>query len=448
VSDDGRTLPPGAPRGPAISLELEGQTVRAFEGEPVAVALYAAGIRLLGRSTKYHRPRGLFCASGHCASCLMRIDGRPNLRACVTPAHAGLRCQRQNAFPDPEVDLLRAADWLFPKGMDHHRLMTGSRLGNELFVKLVRQMGGTGLLPDDPPEELPLATDEVVDVCIVGAGPAGLAAAAALRSEARGARVLVVDDQDRPGGSLLAEPGGLARAAQLAAAAEARGAVLWPRATAIAYYPEDGPARAGAWDGPPGVLAVARPAGLARISARRFLYATGAYDQNLPVPDNDRPGVLAARAVGRLAFRWGVRPGARVVVATPADQAPAFAAYVQRLVAGLEARGVPCTVLAAGTEPGHDVLRGGGLDLDRDALAMAAQPAPASELPRHHRADPGVVRFDPARGGFCVVTDDRGRCGPGVFAAGDVTGYLGPEAAGEAGGRVGAHLAASLAGSA
>jgi sarcosine oxidase, subunit alpha len=444
VADDRRSLPPGAPRGPAIAFDLEGQTVRAFEGEPVAVALFAAGIRLLGRSTKYHRPRGLFCASGHCASCLMRIDGKPNLRACVTPARAGLRCERQNAFPDPEVDLLRAADWLFPEGMDHHRLMTSSRLGNQLFVKLVRQMGGTGLLPDEAPAALPVATDEVVDVCIVGAGPAGLTAATAIAAEAPGARLLVVDDQDRPGGSLLAEPDGLGRGARLAAAAEARGVRRWPLATAIAYYPEDGPARAGTgWDGPPGVLAVARPAGLARISARRFLYTTGAYDQNLPVPDNDRPGVLAARAVGRLAFRWGVRPGARVVVATPADadSAPAFAAYVGRLAAGLEARGVPCTVLAAGLTTTAD-----GLDLDHDLLGMAAQPAPASELPRHHRPDAAVVRFDPAHGGFCVVTDDGGGCGPGVFAAGDVTGYVGPDAAAEAGRRVGLRVAASLAG--
>ena len=79
----------------------------------------------------------------------MRIDGRPNRRACMVPARAGLACERQNAFPSADVDLLAAADWLFPRGMDHHTLMTGSRAGNAMFLKMVREMGGSGTLPAD-----------------------------------------------------------------------------------------------------------------------------------------------------------------------------------------------------------------------------------------------------------------------------------------------------------
>src|SRR5687767_11657190 len=100
MADDLRTLPPAEPRGRPVLVDLEGEPVRGYEGEPLAVALYAAGVRLLGRSPKYHRPRGLFCGSGHCGSCLMRVDGRPNVRACVTPITADQRCERQNAFPD------------------------------------------------------------------------------------------------------------------------------------------------------------------------------------------------------------------------------------------------------------------------------------------------------------------------------------------------------------
>ncbi len=427
--DDLRTLPTAEPRGPVITIELDGQPVRAHEGEPVAVALFAGGIRLLARSPKYHRPRGLFCASGHCASCLMRVDGRPNLRACVVPARPGLRCDRQNAFPDPELDLLRAADWLFPRGMDHHELLTGNRLANELFVKVVRQMGGSGTLPDQPPEDLPPIQDETVDLCIVGAGPAGLAAAAAALQRRPGLAVLLVDDQDRPGGSLLAEPAGGPRAGELAGAAERLGARLWRSATAIGYFAGDRVARP-AVDGPGGLLAVSRPEGLARISARRFLYATGAYDQNLPLPDADRPGVLAARAVGRLAFRWGIRPGRRVVIVQPVDNPPA---YLERLAQGLVERGVEVAMSGAGALP--------RLDLSRDVFAMGALPAPASELPRQHGAR---VSLDLERGGFCVKTSGSGVCLPGVFVAGDVTGYLGPERAAEQGAQVGAAAAESL----
>jgi sarcosine oxidase subunit alpha len=285
-NDDARALPPGQVRGAPLTIDFEGQAIRAFAGESVAVALLAGDIRTLGRSSKYHRPRGAFCFDGHCASCYLRIDGRPNLRACMTPVAPGLRCERQNAFPTADVDLLTAADWLFPGGMDHHTLMTGTRLGNRLFLKLVRQMGGSGTLPDPDTvagaaNAAPAANAEAitVDVCVVGAGPAGLTAARVVAAAPSRPRVLVIDEQAAPGGSLLAEPGGSTRAAALAGAAQAAGARLLAQSTAIAFYPEDlGP------DGKPGVLAVAAPDHLLRVSARRFVYATGAYDQNLPLP--------------------------------------------------------------------------------------------------------------------------------------------------------------------
>jgi sarcosine oxidase subunit alpha len=445
VTADLRDLPAGAGRGAPLTFDLEGEPVRAFEGEPVAVALHAAGVHTLGRSSKYHRPRGVFCLDGHCASCYLRIDGRPNRRACAEPARAGLRCERQNAFPSAEVDVLTAADWLFPEGMDHHTMMTGSRIGNALFLKLVREMGGSGTLPDAP-AAYPAARDELLDACVVGGGPAGLAAARAIAEGAPGARVALYDEQATPGGSLLAQSGGAARAAALAAAAAGAGARLAARSTALAYFPEDvGPS------GAPGVLAVASPDGLRRVSARRFLYATGGYDQNLPFVDNDRPGIVSARACGRLAFHWGVRPvptGARVIVV---DGAPTAAP----LAKGLAAAGVEVEVVdlardrvleARGATRVRGLVVAGPTGrkrrIDGDLVAIATPPAPASELPRQHGA---AVRFEPARGGFVARVDRAyATSAPGVFACGDVTGYLGPEAAAAAGAAAGRALAATL----
>jgi sarcosine oxidase subunit alpha len=445
VTADLRDLPAGAARGAPLTLDLEGDPVRAYEGEPVAVALWAAGVHTLGRSSKYHRPRGVFCLDGHCASCYLRIDGRPNRRACAEPARAGLRCERQNAFPSAEVDFLTAADWLFPEGMDHHTMMTGTRVGNALFLKLVREMGGSGTLPEAP-VDYPPARDEVVDACVVGGGPAGLAAARAIAEAAPGARVALFDEQAAPGGSLLALPGGAARAAALAAAADRAGARLVARATALAYFPEDvGPS------GAPGVLAVATPDGLVRISARRFLYATGGYDQNLPFVDNDRPGVVSARACGRLAFHWGVRPvpaGERVIVVDGASTA-------EPLTAGLRAAGVEVEVVDLSRDRvlearGATRVRGlvvAGLTgrkrrVDGELVAIATPPAPASELPRQHGA---AVRFEPARGGFVAEVDRaHATTAPGVYACGDVTGYVGQEAAATAGAAAGLALAATL----
>ena len=417
----------------------------AFAGEPVAVALHAAGIQTLARSTKYHRPRGFFCLDGHCAACLLRIDGRPNQRACLTPARADLACARQNAFPSADVDLLAAADWLFPEGMDHHTMMTGSRAGNALFLKLVREMGGAGTLPDAPAATKLAPRDEALDVCVVGGGPAGLAAARAIAEAAPGARVALYDEQAAPGGSLLAEAGGSARGRALAEAAVQAGVALAPRATALGFFPED-PGPSG-----PGLLAVVAGGRLVRVQARRYLYATGGYDQNLPFADNDRPGVIAARACGRLAFHWGVRPvppQGKVVIL---DGAPTAAPLARALAeAGVATRRVDLateTVLGA-----RGTKRVRGLDVegaDRtirkvqgDLVAVATLPAPASELPRQHGA---AVAFDAARGGFAAVVDENGATtAPGVFACGDVTGYAGPEAAGRAGARVGRALAATL----
>jgi sarcosine oxidase, subunit alpha len=446
VSVDLRELPAGATRGAPVTFDLEGEPVRAFEGEPVAVALHAAGVTTLGRSSKYHRPRGAFCLDGHCASCTLRIDGRPNRRACATLVHADLRCERQNAFPSADVDLLTAADWLFPEGMDHHTLMTGSRLGNALFLKLVREMGGSGTLPDAPAAAFPEVGDEALDVCIVGAGPAGLAAARVIAEASPGTRVAVFDEQPTPGGSLLALPGGTARATTLAMAATRAGARLHAGAAALAYYPEE-PAPSGA----PGVLAVATREGLRRVSARRYLYATGGYDQNLPFIDNDRPGIVSARACGRLAFHWGVRPvprdGRVIVIDGAATAGP--------LARGLAAAGVEVEVVDLARDrvvEAQGATRVRGLvvtgpsgrrrRVEGALVAVATLPAPASELPRQHGAR---VRLDPARGGFAALVDEAHvTSAPDVYACGDVTGYLGPDAAESAGAAAGRALAATL----
>jgi sarcosine oxidase subunit alpha len=449
VTADLRDLPAGSERGAPVTIDLEGSPVRAYAGEPVAVALHAAGVHTLGRSSKYHRPRGAFCFDGHCASCVLRIDGQPNLRACAVLARDGLRCERQNAFPSADVDLLTAADWLFPGGMDHHTLMTSSRAGNALFLKLVRQMGGSGTLPDVPPDTLPAVRPEALDVCVVGAGPAGLSAARAIAQAAPGLRVAVFDEQPAPGGSLLALPGGTARAAAMAAEATAAGARLHSSATALAWFPED----VGA-SGVPGVLAVATAEGLRRVSARRYLYATGAYDQNLPFADNDRPGIVSARACGRLAFHWGVRPvpaGERVAIV---DAGAGTAAPLAR---GLAAAGVEAEVIdtarervvsARGAARVRGLVVSGPTGRERKVsaalVAVATLPAPASELPRQHGA---AVRLDPARGGFAALVDPATHetAARGVFACGDVTGYLGPDASAAAGAAAGRALASTLA---
>jgi sarcosine oxidase subunit alpha len=420
-----------AVRGEAIEVRIADTAVRAFSDESIAAAAIASGTRVLARSLKYHRPRTFFCLEGHCSGCLVRLSGVPNLRACQAACSPGAEVVGQNAFPSAEVDLLGAVDFLFSRGMDHHTLATGSSVLNKLANKVVRQLSGLGKLPDQAATDLPEVVVRTADVCVIGGGPAGLAAATITARAGRD--TVLIDDQLRPGGSLRTDPRTGRRVAEASwSDALHAGVEVLAQSTAIGYFPED--------DG--GVLVVSSPERLYRIHAASWIWATGGYPVNLPFPDNDRPGVLAARAVGRLLVDHGILAGDKVCLI----EVPEMAADATALSAALYEAGAEVVRIALANATG---TRGrswiSGLDtvsgkVDCDVVAVAAIPAPASEGPRQQGCK---VVLDPQAGGFRVVVDEQGRTStPGVWACGDVTGYRGPAASAQDGARVGANVAA------
>jgi sarcosine oxidase subunit alpha len=433
---------PGGPEK-EIKLDYEGEPIPAREGEPVAVSLLAAGVEVFSRSAKYHRPRGAYCLTGRCSNCLMRVDGAPNVATCRTPARDGLRVERQNAYPSASHDVFAAIDWMYPKGLDHHSMFAGIPVVGTAASKVARHLSGLGTLPDRViPEEATVA-EHATDVAVVGAGPAGLAAARAA-AEA-GAKVLVIEEQDVPGGRLsvgLDRPGDLDAAwvdRTREAIVAAGGSVLTGAFAFGLYRDERGPC-----------LAVRAEGRMLLVRPRSLVVANGGAEPPPPFGNNDLPGIFAGRGLARLIHRYRAAPGSRAVILGTGADAVALADLLAREgveVAGLVGPEAPC---GAHRRLGDEVIQakghrrigqvairtgGGKVEVDCDLLAIAGDPAPMCDLARQAGA---FVRWDHDLGTFRVaVSEDGATSSTGVFACGEVTGPCSAAEAAERGERTG-----------
>jgi len=383
---------------PAIALRWDrDEIVEAREGDTVSLALLDTGVLETSKSPKYRRPRGAYCLRGDCGTCLVRIDGLPNRRACLTLAREGMHVEPQNRLttgPDPTALI----DTMLRGDMDHHHFMVRPRVVNQIMQGVARNLAGLGTLPDRPTPDEP-ARHEVhrPDVLVIGAGPAGAAAYEVL--VAAGREVLWVDRLDRAG--LLAPPG--------VAALEG----LLDRTGVFGAYP--GEQLWAAVTDVPG-----QPAVLRSIHPRHVVVATGSRDSTLPVPNNDRPGVVSARGLLGQLRRSGARLQVPAIVVGAGDHAAGLARAL-----GLE---LVDPELVERIE-GNPVERVRLPDGERECriVALAAPPAPAFELARQAGA---AVRWDGA--GFAVQRDAAGRCATqpwALWAAGDACGHQGAAAA-------------------
>src|SRR5947207_323758 len=168
-----------------VTVRFDGDDVPAERGEPLVAALVAAGHLTLARSPKFHRPRGPACLRAACDGCLARVDSVPNVMTCRVPAADGMCIETQNVVGTRELDLLRAADWFFPEGMNHHELLAGVPGVSRVMQGLARRVAGLGTLPGGggesaPDVPVPPAIRRQVDAIVIGAGPFGIAAAVEL----------------------------------------------------------------------------------------------------------------------------------------------------------------------------------------------------------------------------------------------------------------------------
>ncbi|MEM9436018.1 MAG: sarcosine oxidase subunit alpha family protein [Pseudomonadota bacterium] len=296
-----------------------------FEGDTLASALLANGVRLMGRSFKYHRPRGPLTAGSEEPNALVTVgEGaalEPNIRATMQELYSGLTAQPQNAWPSLERDLLGLNDYFAPflgAGFYYKTFMWPKSFWEKVYEPFIRRAAGLGALSGAHNPSRYAKAFAHCDVLVIGAGPAGLSAAR-VAAEA-GLDVILADESWEMGGRLLSEteeidgqPGAAWAAAEVAALA-AMGVRLMTRTTV-----------AGAYDG--GVFGALERRGhhaphdperplecFWRIYTRRAILCAGALERPIAFPNNDRPGVMTAGAVRSYLNRFGVSPGERVAV--------------------------------------------------------------------------------------------------------------------------------------
>ncbi|HYA74587.1 MAG TPA: sarcosine oxidase subunit alpha family protein, partial [Roseiarcus sp.] len=291
---------------------------------------------LIARSFKYHRPRGILSLGAEDPNALVTLDagkGRvtPNLRATQIELYEGLRAFSQNAWPSLEWDAL-AVNGLFsplmPAGFYNKTFMHPKGAWQAVYEPIIRNAAGMGKAPTEADPDHYAFEYAHCQVAVVGAGPAGLAAA--LAASRAGARVMLFDEQAEFGGSLLAETSARidgANAADwlgatLAELASSPHVKMLPRTQIFGYYAQNflaGQQRlTDRLADPDPKMPRER---LWQVRASQVVLATGAHERPLVFPNNDRPGVMLAEAARALATRYGVRPGTRIVVAAAHDSA-------------------------------------------------------------------------------------------------------------------------------
>ena len=350
-----------------LSFQFDGKRYTGFDGDTLASALLAAGVRLVGRSFKYHRPRGILTAGSEEPNALVELRSgsrrEANTRATVVELFEGLEARSQNRWPSLALDVGAVNSLfapIFVAGFYYKTFMWPAVLWEKLYEPVIRRAAGLGRASTEADPDTYEKAYAFCDVLIIGAGPAGLAAA--LSTARSGARVILCDEDFLLGGRLNGEryeidgvsgPAWTRQVeAELRASPETR---ILRRTTVFGVYD-------GGMSGTHTFAALQRvsdhlaipPAHqprqrLWRIIAQRTVLAAGALERPIVFGGNDRPGVMMASAVRTYVNRFGVIPGRHAALFTTSDDGwkTAFdlAAAGVRLAAIIDARSVVAPVL-------------------------------------------------------------------------------------------------------
>lgn len=256
-------------KGNPVHFQFNGQRIKGYEGDTIASALYAAGFKTFSKSIKYARPRGFFCAIGKCSSCLMSVDGIPNVRICITPVKEGILVEIQ----DQKAELPSVTE-----------------------AKAEKETVDT-------------------DLAVVGAGPAGLAAA--ISASELGTDVVVIDENPLIGGQLIKQTHKFFGSKDSYAGARgieiANILMKGLKATKAKWILNS--SVVGCYENKTHLIEVVQNnRKLIEVKAKNVIVATGAMENMLAFPNNDLPGVMGAGGVQTLMNVYGIKPGKNVLM--------------------------------------------------------------------------------------------------------------------------------------
>ncbi|WP_170332789.1 sarcosine oxidase subunit alpha family protein [Ruegeria arenilitoris] len=314
-------------RSKPVPFVFDGISYSGFEGDTLASALLANEQRLMGRSFKYHRPRGVLTAGSEEPNALMTVGSgptqEPNVRATMQEIYPGLEARSQNRWPSLNFDLLSLNDLAAPflgAGFYYKTFMWPKSFWEKVYEPAIRRAAGLGALSGRDNTDKYESAYAFCDLLVIGAGPAGLMAA--LTAGRAGADVILADESNRMGGRLLAEtyeidgkPGNVWADEVLAELKSMDNVRLMTRTTVAGAYDQ------GTFAAVERVLhhTERRPNGAPletywRIVAKRSVLAAGALERPVAFRDNDRPGIMTAGAVRAYLNRWGVSAGRNVTI--------------------------------------------------------------------------------------------------------------------------------------
>lgn len=398
-------------RSQPLTFTFNGQNYQGFAGDTLAAALLANGVDIVGRSFKYSRPRGIVAAGSEEPNAILQIGSTenaqvPNVRATQQALYAGLVAGSTNGWPSVNNDVMgilgKVGGGMMPPGFYYKTFMYPQNLWLT-YEKYIRKAAGLGRAPLEVDPDIYDHLNQHCDVLVVGAGPAGLAAA--LAAGRSGARVILADEQEEFGGSLLdtretldGKPAAEWAAKVLAELSSLPEVTLLPRATVNGYHDHNFLTIHQRLTDHLGEVA---PRGQARhrvhrVRAKRVVLAAGAHERPLVYSNNDVPGNMLAGAVSTYVNRYGVAPGRQLVLSTNNDYAYRVVLdwldAGQQVVAVADARSNPRgTWVEEARARGVRILTGSAVVEARGSKRVTGARICAIDLKSHKVTSPGEV---------------------------------------------------------